>query len=88
MQGVPVSCQADPHTNSNAANVPAVMAVSHVGAGHARTIFQVRWRIPVPVRHRRQVHKVAKSNHCSQDQQAICSQVNYLQVWGPKQDHH
>jgi hypothetical protein len=88
---MPVSHQADPHNGTNAANDPALMAICRVGAQHPGTIPQGRRRVPVPVCHHRQVHKVAESNPCTQDQQAIYSQVyqvNYLQIRGPKLDHH
>jgi hypothetical protein len=87
MQGTPVSCQADPRIGVDATNDPALMVVHSVGAGHHGTVPQGRLRVPVPVCHHQQVHKVAESNHCSQDQQAIHSQVyqvNRLQVQGPK----
>jgi hypothetical protein len=75
MQGILVSRQADPHIGVDTANDPTLMVVHSVGVGHPGTIPQGRWRVPVHVHRHRQVHKVAKSNHCSQDQQAICYQV-------------
>jgi hypothetical protein len=75
LQGVLVSCQADPHIGADTVNDPTLMAVCHVGAGHPGTIPQGRRWILVSVCHCRQVHKVAGSNPCSQDQQAVCSQV-------------
>jgi hypothetical protein len=68
MQGVLVSCLADPHTSVNAANDPALMAIYRVGPGHLGFIPQGCQKILVSVRHRRQVHKVAGSNPFSQDQ--------------------
>jgi hypothetical protein len=67
------------------------MVICHVGTGHPGSVPQGRWRIPVSVRRHQQVHKVVESNPCSQDQQAVCSQVyqvNRLQVWGLELDHH
>jgi hypothetical protein len=75
MRGVPVSCQADPHTGADAANDPALMVVHRVGAGHPGPIPQGHRRILVSVRCRRQVHKVAGRNSYTQDQQTIYSQV-------------
>jgi hypothetical protein len=91
MQGMPVSCQADPHTSADATNDPALMVVCPVGAGHPGSVPLGRWWIPLSVRHRRQVHKVAGSNPYSQDQHMVYSQVyqvNHVQVRGPKHDHH
>jgi hypothetical protein len=89
--GMPVSRQTDPYTSADIANDPALMDIHGMGAGYPRTIPQGHRRVPVPVHHHRQVHKVAGSNPCCQDQQAICSQVyqvNCLHVRGPKHDHH
>jgi hypothetical protein len=91
MQGVPVSCQADPHTGADTVNDPALMTICHVGEGHLGPIPQGRWRILISVRRHQQIHKVAGSNPCSQDQQAVYNQVykvNRLQVWGAEQNHH
>jgi transposase InsO family protein len=35
MQGVPVSCQVDPHTGADAANDPTLMVIYHLGVGYA-----------------------------------------------------
>jgi hypothetical protein len=75
MQDVLVSCQADPHTVTNATNDPTLMVVYRVGAGHPGSVPQGRRKILVSLHRRRQVHKVTGSNPCSQDQQAIYNQV-------------
>jgi hypothetical protein len=82
-----VSCQEDSHTNTNATNDPALMVAHRVGARHPRTISLGHQRVPIPIRCHQQGHKVAGGNPCSQDQQAIHSQVyqvNRLQVRGSK----
>jgi hypothetical protein len=87
MQGVPVSCQGDPHIGLDDANDPALMVICRVWAGHPGTISQGYRRIPVSVHRHQQVHKVGGSNPYSQDQQVVCNQiyqVNCLQVWGRK----
>jgi hypothetical protein len=35
---MPVSCQADSHTDVDTANDPALMVIHHVGAGHPGSI--------------------------------------------------
>jgi hypothetical protein len=78
MQGIPVLCQAYPHTGAYAANDPTLMSICRVEAGHPRSVHQGRRRIPMSVRCHRQVYQVTESNPCGQDQQVIHSQVYQL----------
>jgi hypothetical protein len=67
------------------------MAIYRVGAGHSGVIPPGPQRVPVPLRHQRQIHQVAGSNPWGQDEQAICSEVylvHHLQAWGLEQNHH
>jgi hypothetical protein len=48
---VSVSRQADPHTGTDAANDPALIALRCVGAGHRGAFSPRRRRVPVPLRH-------------------------------------
>jgi hypothetical protein len=50
---VSVSRQADPHTDTDAANDPALIALRCVGAGHRGAISPRRRRVPVPLRRHR-----------------------------------
>ena len=97
MQGMPVSCQADPHIGTADPHVrelvddSTLLVIRCVGVGHLGTLFQSRRRILIPVRGHRQVHKMAGSYPCDQHRQTLSSevyQVNSVQVWGPKQSHH
>jgi hypothetical protein len=67
---MPVPCQADPHIGTDVVNDPALMAIRSMGVRHPGTIFQGRQRVLLHVRHHRQVHEVAGSKPCRQDQQA------------------
>jgi hypothetical protein len=40
MQGMPVSCQVDPHIGADTANDPALMVICRVGVGHSETVPQ------------------------------------------------
>jgi hypothetical protein len=53
-----ILCQVDPHTGTNATDDPAFMALRCMGAGHRGVIPLRRWRLPVSLRHHRQVHQV------------------------------
>jgi hypothetical protein len=70
--------QVDPHDSVDAANDPALMALRYVGAGHRGAISPCHRRVPVPLRHHRQVHQVAGSNSRGQNQQAIHSEIQQV----------
>jgi hypothetical protein len=78
MQGMPVPCQADPHTGVDIANDPVLMAICRMGAGHPGTVPQGCQRISVSVHQHQQVHQVVRSNPCGQHQQAIRSHVHQV----------
>jgi hypothetical protein len=73
-----VSCQANPHTSTDTAKDPALMTIHYVGAGHPRAIPPGLRRVPVPLCHHQQIHKVAEKDPCGQDQQKISSQVHQV----------
>jgi hypothetical protein len=50
-----VSCQADPHTDADAANDPALMAIRCVGAEHPGAISSSRRRVLVSLRCHQQI---------------------------------
>jgi hypothetical protein len=67
------------------------MAIHCVGVGHPGAISLGHRRVLVSLRRHRQIHQVAKSDPCGQNQQAISSQVHqvyHLSVSGPKQNHN
>jgi hypothetical protein len=91
LQGVSVPHQADPHTGTDAANDPTLMALRCVGAEHRGAFPPRRRRVPIALCCHRQVYQVAGSNSSGQNQQAISSevhQVHHMHIWGPKPDHH
>jgi hypothetical protein len=88
---MPALCKADPHASVDAVNDPALMAIHCLGAGHPGAIPPGRRRVLVSLCRHRQIHQVAGSNPCGQDQQVIYNQVHQvhrLQVWGSELDHH
>jgi hypothetical protein len=56
LSGVPVSCQADPHTDTDGANDPALMVIRYLGAGYPGAISLGRQRVPVSLCRHRQIH--------------------------------
>jgi hypothetical protein len=73
-----VPCQADPHTDVDTTNDPALMALRSVGARHRGAIFPHHRRVPIPPRHHQQIHHMAGSNSSGQNQQAIHSKIHQV----------
>jgi hypothetical protein len=65
---MPVSCQVDPHISADATNDPALMAIRCLGAGHPGAISPGCRRVSVSLCRHQQIHQVARSDSCGQDQ--------------------